>query len=533
MTIHLCRDFLTLVSASSPSTGMYLTALFIHHVMSFDVDSFNNFNITSSVYTKGQYNFDENNLQFGSINLAGSENIVYLPSGSYSASSADVNRILALRSPASSTFNSGLFRIQSSSIDPVQGVKLTIDYRSSEFPPSESGSLAWRIYASENEVSSTWRSGSNGAAGYNSRGTANNTRIMFNSPSGYQVRLCLESLPDRSGTVPCGFTIAPGAGTVNGSDFDDVEGHLHGPMWFNSTSSIYRGTAVGFAPGSNGLNATTGQWRFTALGDTFKSTIALFSRNVTFNTGGNGWCVFGLPENEQEPLPQKIIERLFVVGYGNSNPNLTWRSGYFNDGHTQGMTWSRFGFPMPCIMSSYADIRNRDPHVRNLTTAADTPFLGQTELIDVELFGGTMTSSLAPTTVSGLTASLVVPFAPRRVGRMPLARQGRGNYAQWALTPDKQWLHTLDGIFVPWQGPHLSGTVTGSSNAMLIATSSLTDGTGLQFFEPNPPMQDPPGEPAAVPSNKDANRFRKTYSYYRQQVVEVNVTKGGSNPPKP
>ena len=538
MTIHLCRDLLTLPTASAPGTSFYLVSMFLRHVMSFDVKSFQNFNIDASTYTKGQFNLNPAIPQFGSINLAtGSENIVWLPLGSYSGSSADINRILALRSDAFPTFNSGLFRITAVTASLVSGTGLTIDYRSSEFPPQESGSLVWRVYESELAVSSSWLSGSNGSTGYNSRGSAANTRVMFNTTAGYNLRLSLESHTDQSGTVPGGFTIAPGAGAVGQADFDNLAGHLHGPMWFDTTSSLYRGLAVGLSPqvsgGVDGLGWTTGQWRFYAAGDTLKSTIVCFTRNVSFTTGGNGWCVFGIPEDEPQPVSQNIIDRLFVVGFGTALPNLTWRSGFFNDGHTQGVAWSRYGFPAPCVMSSYADIRNQDPHVRDLSTANDTPFLGMTELVDVELFGGTMTSSLAATTTLGVTASAVVPYAPRRVGRMPIVRQGRSNYAQWALTPNKQWLHTLDGIFVPWAGPHLIGSVTGSSNALLVATSSLIDGTGIQFFEPNPPMSDPEVPTAQVPSDIDATRYRKTYSYFRQQVVEVSVVPGGSNPAKP
>ncbi len=527
MTVHLCRDFLTLASASAPATSMYLVACFLRHVMSFDVDSNVNFDLNSSTFTKGQYDLDANNLSFGSINQTpGSEYFVVLPTGSYTVSVADVNRIMALRSSDYPQHNSGLFRITSAS---VLNNSLAIDYRSSEFPPTESGSLAWRIFEREDYVTGSWNTGSNGyVALYNTRGAgASASRIMFNSPSGYNLRLCLESTPDRSGTIPGGFSIAPGAGSISNADFDDLAGHLHGPMWFNSTSSVYRGTAVGLSPRVNVFEWTTGQWRFSAAGDTLKSSVVCFTRNVTFPSGGNGWCAFGIPDDEDTPMSDEIIDRLFVVGYGNAMPNLTWHSGYFNDGHAQGMAWSRFGFPSPCIMSSYADVRNRDPHARNLVSASATPFTNKTELIDVELLAGTMTSSVSP------GATNIVPYAARRVGRLPLVKMGRSNYASWALTPDKQWLHTLDGVYLQWAGPHMSDSLTGSNNAMLIATASFINGEGLQFFEPNPPMSDPAVDLPATSVDKDATRFRKTYSYFRQPVVEVRVIKGGSNRPKP
>lgn len=526
MTIHLCRDFLTLPSSPSPGTNMYLVSMFLQHVMSAKVNSFHNFDLDSSTYTKGGIGRKD-----GSINLDVDPAIVWLPSGAYSADSSDVNRVLALRSEVSSTFNSGLFRITAVSTDPVLGTGLKIDYRSSEDPQFESGSLAWRVYASEAEVSALWLIGSNGSTGYNSNGSAANSRIVLSTPAGYCVRLCMESVPDRSGTVPCGFTIAPGdaAGVNINADFDNSKGHLHGPAWFNTTSSLYKGTAVGLSPMINGLSDATGQWRFTAIGDTFNCSVALFTQNVSFVTGGTGWGVFGIPEDELLPIPdsEHVIDRLFVIGYGNALPNLTWHSGFFSDGHAQGVTWSRYGSPMPLIMSSYADIRNQTPHVRNLSTATDTPFMGLTELLDVDLLGGVMSSSFS------VRASAIVPFAARRIGRLPLVRQGRSNYAQWSTTPDKQWLHTQDGIFVTWNGPFLTGSPVGSSNALLVLQTSLTGGSGIQFFEPDPPMSDPIVETVTVASDKDATRFRKTYSYHRQQVVEVNVVKGGSNPSKP
>lgn len=531
MTIHLCRDFLTLPSSPSPATSMYLVTLFLINVMTYVNDASNNvnFDIGSSSYLAGAYDAVSNDLQYGSINVGVDPYYVWVPASAYTTPDDGGDRIIALRSEANPTFNSGLFRIIGVATDPDLGTGLKIDYRSSEEPPSETGTLAWRIYESELVVASLWNTGSNGSTGYNSNGDASCSRIMLTSPGGLNVRLSLESPPDRLGTVPCGFTIAPGFGPTDRADFNNVDPNLHGPMWFNTTSSLYRGTAVGLSPSGSVSGSGTGQWRFTAVGDDdLSGSVALFTRNVTFTSGGTGWCVFGLPEDEPKPTSSRIIDRAFIIGYGNAAPNLTWHSGFFNDRHAQGIAWSQYGFPMPVIMSSYCDIRNLDPHVRSLTTAIDTPFLGLTELSDVDLLGGVMTSS------QGAVTSRIVPFAQQRLGRLPLARQGRSNYTQWATTPDKQWLHTQDGIFVPWNGPFLTGAPVGSANVLLILTSSIADETGIQFFEPDPPMADPielvlPPES----SDHDATRYRKTYSYHRQQVVEVNVVKGGSNTPPP
>lgn len=526
MTIHICRDFQTLSGSTSPGTSMYLVALFLQHVMQFDVDSHKNFDLDSSTFTKGRFDVNEANLSYASINLLGSENIVYLPANSYIPTGSDVNRILALRSSNFPRHNSGLFRILSSSNHPTLGLGLTIDYRSTEFPQQESGSLAWRIYEAESGVSSSWLSGSNGSSGYASRGTANNTRLMLNAPQGYHVRLCLESTVDTSSTVDSGFSIAPGAGSVDGADFDDFEGHLHGPMWFNSRSETYRGFAVGLTPHINGTAWSSGQWRFTAIGDDLVGNVTFFTRNVSFLTGGNGWCSFGNPEDPSADESDEQINRVYVVGYGNQTPNITWHSGFQSEGHAQGTVWSRYGYPVPCLLSSYADIRNGEPHIRLIPYAGPNPFSNTIELVDVLMLAGTTSSSLGPLTSS------VAEQAPFYFGRLPLVRQGAANYTQWATTPDKAWLHIRDGLWIPWAGPYTSDLLTGSYNAELVMTSSYSSGDGLQFFEPDPPMTDPGEETFEDSTVKDANRFRKTYSYYRQQTVEVRVVKDGSSPSK-
>jgi len=524
MTVHLLRDFLTVTSAIAPATNMYLLSLFAYGVLGYTIDSSVSFDLTSSNYLKASYDVS-GTLQLGSINLAtGSEYFVAVPLAAYTVSSADVNRILVTRSQLYPKSNSGLFRVTAVN---VPANAFVIDYRSTEYPPVESSTLTWRLFEAENMLPN-WSTGSNGSTGYNTRGASTASRIMLNSPGGYHVRMCLESVPDRSGTIPGGFSIAPGAGSVQRADFNDVDGHLHGPMWFNTTSSLYRGSAVGLSPRINSFEWTTGQWRLTALGDDVNGTTLAINRNVSFPTGGNGWAIFGIPEDEALPLPTNVIDRVFVMGYGTATPNLSWHSGFFNDGHAQGMAWNRYGRPVPCIMSSYADVTNIDPHVRNLSSSINTAYTSKTELMDVDLLVGVMLSQLSP------SGSKVHNFAPNRLGRVPFVRMGRSNYGQWTLTPDQAWLHAQDGIYVPWSGPLLTGSTTGSANAIVVVSSSVAAGDGIQFFEPNPSMSDPIVTVIPeVTSDKDASRYRKTYSYFRQPSTEVRVIKVGSNVAKP
>lgn len=528
MTYHLCRDMLTTVSASSPGTNMYFLSIFLNHVLDYTIDQFTNFNLGSSSYLKGVYTADTTSL--GSIGTLSGTAAITLPLSFYTASVSDVGRIVALKSNTWPRHNSGLFRVTGYDT----GVNaLLIDYRSPDLPPSESN-LTWRIFESEDLVP-TWQSGSNGRPFvYATMGSGSSaSRATFNAPLGYHVRLALESVPDRSGTVPCGFTIAPGMGTLSGGDFDNEAGHLHGPMWYNTTGSAYKGTAVGLSPQINGFEWTQGQWRVCMAGDDVTGTCAIFVRNVTFSTGGNGWAIFGVPEDEPDDAERRnLIERLFVMGHGQALPNLSWRSGYFNDGLMTGMAWSFFGKPIPCVMSCYSDIANVQHH-RHSTFASGNLFNGATELLDVELLAGTMDTLVSPTDVSSGTFA----FEPRRLGRVPFVRMGRANFVTWSvgtsINPGESWLHTSDGIYMPWGGPLFSGSISSGSafiDPFGSGSQSLNEGL-ITDHEPSPVGHDPPTEAVVMTETTgiDATRFQKTYSFFRQRSVVVSVTKAGSN----
>jgi hypothetical protein len=452
---------------------------------------------------------------------------VQIPTSNHVVVPADTGRILALRSANNPKHNSGLFRILSSS---VSGNVLFVDYRSQELPPTETVTIQWKIFENETLLP-TWSTGSNGGTGYNSMGSATASRIMLNAPGGYHVRLCLESTVERASTNPCGFSVAPGAGSNSSTDFDFNNGNLLGPMWFNSTSSIYRGTAVGLVPAvtSSGQTTawTTGQWRMTAIGDDTTGTLLAMIKNVTFVSGGNSMLALGFPEDEQLPISPNVIDRVFVAGYANMTQNINWSSGFFNDGNITAYSWSGRGFPNHCVLSSYCDIKNAQQHVRSLSTAADSAFTGMTELSDVDIIAGTFSSS-----VGYSQQPTVNQFTQKRFGRFPFARQGRSNYIQWALSSDKAWMHAMSGVYIPWGGPHLSGSPTGSIVAQTLTTSQAS-GDGIQFLDLFLPGSDPTVFVSSDPGvNKDANRFQKTYSYYRQPTISVRIAKGGSNPSK-
>lgn len=571
MAIHLCRDFQTLQAASSPGTSMYALSIFLFHVLGFSVIAQRNFPLQSSSYEKGGTTSLSGTLLLASMasgSTTGSYRVA-IPTASYAVSSADINRILALKSDLFPKANSGLFRITSASIS--QNF-LTVDYRvnSGVFPPADNH-LLWRIYENETIVKSTWSSGSNliglssGSIasgtikyGYNtwdvgSAGSqiASASRIFLQSPddSLWQVRLCLESDFDvKSGSSQCGFSIAPGfySGLI---PYETPKSRtLHAALWNNTTASLYRGTTVGPGPAMVNNNWTTGSWRIFMWGDDETGTTIIINRGNTLLA--SGWAAFGLPEDDHlfpliAPDPEPM-RRLFVAGSPRALGTLEWKSDFTLP--TQGgappvncVAWGDWNAPVPAALSSFADIFNQTTHFRNIASAGTSSFGGYTEVVDLEILAGTFDTIQAPTTQS------LFPFQPRRVGRFPIARQGSGRYpgipstvgyATWSHSPENPgdlgagpyWLHTESGIFLPWGGPALSGSTSGS--VIWPISSSQYDEEGLMAFQGNTIGADPDPLPPDVPHDIDATRYRKTYSYYRQPVVETGIIKGGSNKPK-
>lgn len=564
MAIHLCRDLVTLPTASSPGTNMYALSIFLYHVLGFNFIAHRNFPLQSSSYEKGGTTLLSGNILYAGINTgsAGSYQ-VFIPTASYQVEANDVNRILALKSDAYPKANSGLFRIISASLSENL---VTIDYRvnTGTLPPPDDH-LRWRIYEAETVVRNTWSSGSNmtgsltGSSlrfGYNtwdagSAGSlpASASRVFLESPddSKWQVRLCLESdFSVKSGSCAVGLTAAPGFYTST-PPFESPNGRtLHGPLFFNTTSSLQQGMAVG--PGQLLVNNvwTTGSWRITMIGDDETGTCLIVTRGQTLLQ--SGWAAFGIAEDEHlfpniPPDPNTML-RLFTMGSPRAQGCLNWKTDFFNAGGTPPINvvaWGSNEQPVPAALSAYADVFNQTTHFKDITVAGTTSFGGYAEVVDVDILAGTFDTIAAPTTASLFT------FMPRRVGRFPFARLGSGKfpgipstvgYVTWSHSPDDpgdpgagpRWLHTEGGIFLPWGGPALSGSSTGA--LVWPISGSQYDDEGLLSYEGNTIGADPEPDPAPFPKDIDATRYRKTYSYYRQPVVETGVVKGGSNKPK-
>lgn len=451
MTVHLCRDFLTLTNAVSPTSNMYMVALFLTGVLGFSRVGQTNWNIHPSA--KGHVVSGSG----ASINLgAGKEFYVAVPTSSYVVpASADNGKILVLKSFNYPRHNSGLFRVLSGS---VVDNAFIIEWRSTggTFPPIESGSLSgsldWMLFGDERSLATAETFSDNGATGngYRTFGTATYPRGIWRSPMGWEVRICAESAVDRS-NIGTGNTFAVGVSGNLAGDFSVGGEHTHGGLYWNDNEYYRRsGQQVGCDPLASAW--TTGQWRVFMWGDDQTGSCVVFNRAVT--SGYRGMLWFGVPENEPVPLPSKIIHRVFVVGGSysslypsNSDPNwdIATQYQYLFSGQAFGFS----GQPISLVFSPYVIIYgNQKP--RTLIDT-DNPVLGATELYPVELLAGTWTTQQNKTSPTNQNMIL----EPRRMGTAPMARLGRDNFGFYTLTTDanRSWIHTANGIFMLWGGP--------------------------------------------------------------------------------
>lgn len=522
--IFLCRDFLTLPSSSVAGTNMYVMSIFMRHVLGFT--------------TVGQVNFDlESNELVSALSASinqglGSEYDVAIPSSSYLLSGSDVNRILSLRSSEYPRHNAGLFRI--TAVNTSSNVA-TIDYRSNEFPPVDPD-VPFAIYNSE--ASLTFLSGSDGEEGYNSSGNATASRIILRSPealSSWQVRLCLESDVDTIGAAVTPLSIAPGfKGNVNG-DFFEVPEHLHGAFFHDSTSSIHRGLTVG-----TGLSSSFGtdQWRINFIGDSEKGTVGYMLRSGS--TTLTMWGCFGLTDDEPEDdilarfTEEEHIVRLFTIGGAQSNPEASWRFDYQDRGVMNGVAWGNVtDEPVPCQATTYFPVAfttqfSQTTELHSQPNAADNPWTGGTDLMDSEILVGIFDNG------HNHGDNTLLDFQPRRLGRLPFFRHGRANYGDWVgglggHFPSSSWIHSTNGVYMEWGGPFPTDMTTGS-NIVLLEATHRSASTGLLMLSPTDPGDSI--EETVIPQGKDIDsvRFRKTYSYFRQEPRLVDFEKQGSNP---
>lgn len=440
MTVHACRDFLTLGNPTTiyqPYSALYLLACFLRGVLGHVHVGNTNFAIDGATLLKGSG-------AAGSLNQGAGNEYAFSPNG-YTVSSADIDRILAIKSNSYPLLNSGLFRVVA--VDTANNW-LIVNYRSADVPPAETG-LTWRLQVNTSIAVGSFLTGGNGLAGtYQSQGAATASRLILQSPhsSNWQVRLCAESTAENTSTTTV-TTIAPGFGGTVAGDFAVAGQHLHGPYYFNTNDSNFLGSAPGWSPAA--LGTSGGQYRVYMWGDDSTGSCIAVARNVF--GGSNSWCSFGLCEDEELPLPPKNVQRLFVLGATSRTNNFTGTIGWAF-GNVQSFLQSGVGFglsnqPISAIVSTYYNLAG-GAHIRNDSVAGDNPYLAASELLPVDVIVGTLD---AP---ANNTQGQYLQLEGRRLGRFPIARLGRSNYGAFMTSTDatRAWFHVTDGIFLPWQG---------------------------------------------------------------------------------
>lgn len=440
MTLHVCRDFLTVGNPTTvyqPYSSLYLLACFLRGVLGYVHVGNTNFAIDGATLLKGSG-------AAGTLNQGAGNEFAFSPNG-YTVSSADIDRVLAIKSVGNPMVNSGLFRVVA--VD-VGNNWLILNYRSGDFPPVETG-LTWRLFASGTVAVASFLAGANGTAGtYQSQGSATASRVILQSPhsSGWQVRLSVESSVETASTTTT-TSIAPGLGGNLAGDFPVAGQHLHGPLYFNTNDANYLGSACGWSPAST---ASGGQYRVYIWGDDSTGSVVAVARNVF--GGSNAWCAFGLCEDEELPLPPKSAQRLFVFGSTSRSAgfpgSVSWSFGNSSSFLQSGMGFGLSNQPISAIASTYYNLVGSGGHIRNDTSAGDNPYLAATELLPVDVIVGTLDQP-----ANGVQGQYL-QLEGRRLGRFPIARLGRSNYGSFMTSTDvsRTWIHVLDGIFLPWQG---------------------------------------------------------------------------------
>jgi hypothetical protein len=463
MAYHLSRDYLTQINntANHSYAQSYLLAIFLRRVLlythvgstSFDINGAGSSLLiatgdttptaatpTFAVGTKAGINFG-----------AGFYYEVSIPSGVRVVSGADVGRLLVLRSTANPTFNSGIFLI--TGFNTAGGVnRYILNWRSTDLPPAEAAdSMNWYLY--EADASTPTVGAANSGTGYRGNGTSTTPRIILQSPhaTAWQVRICNETVTDRTtnATVPV-WTAVPGFGGNSAGDFAVGGQHLHTTQFYDTASSAYRNTI-----GAGSIGASSETRRVTIGGDDTGQAVVVCIRIVTSTAGSIGsYVIFGLPDNEPTPLPNNV-NRLFALGntYCGSNSNFLNAFGFLTGIDTsinsEGTAFGLTGVPITAIGGSWVYLSGNAEGASPVldASAGDSPFVGATELLPIDVQVGTFASWSSATVYT-------FPFEPRSIGTVPFVRHGRslGNYTA-TTDAGHAWYHFLSGFQLQYGGP--------------------------------------------------------------------------------
>lgn len=468
MATHVCKDFLGLPPYTANFAAAYFAALFIRGVLGFTQVGHTNFNVTGSTITKASGTGAD-------INLGpGLERAVSIPAMTYTLSVSDISRIIALRSSSNPLFNSGLFRIVG--IDTATN-SVFLSGRLADTPKVESN-LTWTIFETEAVALAGFSvapSTPTTSGLYHGTGNAGASRVILQSPhtSAWQVRITCENTADTTGggtpyqnKIGARVSFAPGYDGDSAGDFLAAGRHLHVPMFWNkaangSDATTFRtnGSVVGI-PSNRTIEVGL---RYYMWGDDVTGTFAMFVRQHTsVNTSDDqGLVFFGLAEDEEQSPSGDNVHRLFTYGYNNTQ--ITGQTiqispdfGELN-GTIVGQMGVAYGLsmqPVSCVPMSYNFLAGNAiaSSIMFNAAAADNVYTGATELYGMDLITGTWDSWFAAATSTHAPNMIL---EPRRLGRMPFVRKGRANFNNWSVSPDTLWLHTENGVYMPWSGSYL------------------------------------------------------------------------------
>ena len=455
MTVHLCRDYVTVSSTTvnsgnSPIAPMYVMLAFMRRVLGYTIIGQTNLNLDGAAITIS----DLSSLT-ATVNADGT---VTIPSGLRTVSTGDINRMLVLKSTSNPTVNSGCFRITGANTGPNS---YTIDRRTSDAAVAESG-LSWWLFESDAVVTALWNSNGNGSgSSYAGNGAATCSRIILQSPhsTGWQVRCCVEPIFVYSDpSILC--SVAPGFGGNSSGDFPVGSPSLHGGLFFNNAPGdlTHIGCTVGLGP------TVSQQNRVTIVGDDTGQSIFAFQR-VSSGAGNNNYVAFGIPDNEPLPLPPQNINRLFVLGAaaswnngGYMAANFLQSNGAISGGGKEGVAFGLNGSIVSCSPSLWTYITS--PSGQGQSPIYDS------NAADINLFDNTQFTALLPVDLvvgvfknryySGFTDAL--KQEPRTIGTIPFVRAGRVNFGNFSNTTDasKAWQHMVNGVYLTWNGPSVT-----------------------------------------------------------------------------
>lgn len=441
--LHIARDFITLPNIFLPEVTLYIEALFLRTCLQYTVIGNTGFNLDGGTFTLGTGTN-------GAISTGGGFTNRFTPDG-YVVSSADLNRILVIRSTNTPMQTSGLWRV--TGVDTTNN-QFILGLRGS--PPNVEGGLTWRLHPSESTLAFANGVNTQAAGTYRGRGaTATTVRIIMQSPhnSQWQVRLTYETGTDVQSTqcIRTNATFAPGFGGDGIGDFPVGGNHLHGSLFFNSNSGNYTGLIVGVNP-----NTANSFVRYYLWGDDQTGSFVICTRNVEVTTGtGNNIGAFGLPEDEEYPNDPIPVRRLFAYGctnlFNGGAGDINFRSGAAQQyGHSV-VAMGYSGQPVMGAVSPYGYLSGQQSlgnGPRYSANGSDNPFLALTELQTVDLLAGMWDYG----DFNGQSPALLLE--PRRLGRFPIARLGRQNYGNFTTSTDgnRVWIHMLNGVYLPWYG---------------------------------------------------------------------------------